>query len=143
MGVTPGKPLGDIRAFVAKFRSYEGIGELPPIMLAALRKRMVALAAEIADGVIFANASRSHMANRSRRSRRQSAPTRLPHRQHDPDLHLRRYRGREGGQPPHADPLHDAAELPQLLEGGRLRRGDGGDRDGASPRAAETTSRRS
>ena len=61
MGVTPGKPLGDIRAFVAKFRSYEGIGDLPPIVLAALRKRMVALSAEIAQGVIFANASRSHM----------------------------------------------------------------------------------
>lgn len=62
MGVTPGKPLGDIRAFVAKLRSYDGISELPPIVLAALRKRMVALAAEIADGLIFANASRSHMA---------------------------------------------------------------------------------
>ena len=62
MGVTPGKPLGDTRAFVEKFRSYEGIGTLPPIVLAALRKRMVALSAEIADGVIFANASRSHMA---------------------------------------------------------------------------------
>ena len=63
MGVTPGKPLGDIRAFVAKLRSYEGIGALPPIVLAALRKRMVALSAEIADGLIFANASRSHMAD--------------------------------------------------------------------------------
>jgi alkanesulfonate monooxygenase SsuD/methylene tetrahydromethanopterin reductase-like flavin-dependent oxidoreductase (luciferase family) len=63
MGVTPGKPLGDIRAFVAKCRSYEGIGALPPIVLAALRKRMVALSAEIADGLIFANASRSHMAD--------------------------------------------------------------------------------
>src|SRR4051795_1955896 len=61
MGVTPGKPLGDIRAFVEKFRSYDGIGALPPIVLAALRKRMVALSAEIAQGVIFANASRSHM----------------------------------------------------------------------------------
>src|SRR3954451_12397892 len=61
MGVTPGKPLGDVRAFVEKFRSYEGIGALPPIVLAALRKRMVALSAEIAQGVIFANASRSHM----------------------------------------------------------------------------------
>jgi alkanesulfonate monooxygenase SsuD/methylene tetrahydromethanopterin reductase-like flavin-dependent oxidoreductase (luciferase family) len=61
MGVTPGKPLGDIRAFVEKFRSYKGIGALPPIVLAALRKRMVALSAEIAQGVIFANASRSHM----------------------------------------------------------------------------------
>jgi alkanesulfonate monooxygenase SsuD/methylene tetrahydromethanopterin reductase-like flavin-dependent oxidoreductase (luciferase family) len=62
MGVTPGKPLGDIRAFVAKFRSYEGIGAPPPIVLAALRQRMVALAGEIADGLVFANASRSHMA---------------------------------------------------------------------------------
>ena len=61
MGVTPGKPLGDIRAFVAKVRSYDGIGEFPPIILAALRKRMVALAGEIAEGLIFANASRSHM----------------------------------------------------------------------------------
>src|SRR5271170_6140335 len=61
MGVTPGKPLGDIRAFVEKMRSFEGIGPLPPIILAALRKRMVALAGEIAEGVIFANASRSHM----------------------------------------------------------------------------------
>jgi alkanesulfonate monooxygenase SsuD/methylene tetrahydromethanopterin reductase-like flavin-dependent oxidoreductase (luciferase family) len=62
MGVTPGAPLGDIRAFVARFRSYEGIGAAPPIILAALRRRMVALAGEIADGLVFANASRSHMA---------------------------------------------------------------------------------
>ena len=61
MGVTPGKPLADIRAFVAKFRSYEGLGALPPIILAALRKRMVALAGEIAEGLVFANGSRSHM----------------------------------------------------------------------------------
>jgi alkanesulfonate monooxygenase SsuD/methylene tetrahydromethanopterin reductase-like flavin-dependent oxidoreductase (luciferase family) len=61
MGVTPGKPLGDTRAFVEKLRSFDGIGALPPIILAALRKRMVALSGEIAEGVIFANASRSHM----------------------------------------------------------------------------------
>ena len=62
MGVTPGPPLGDIRAFVEKLRSFEGIGALPPVILAALRKRMVALAGDIAEGLIFANASRSHMA---------------------------------------------------------------------------------
>jgi alkanesulfonate monooxygenase SsuD/methylene tetrahydromethanopterin reductase-like flavin-dependent oxidoreductase (luciferase family) len=61
MGVTVGRPLGDIRAFVAKFRSYGDIGALPPIILAALRRHMVALAGEIADGLIFANASRSHI----------------------------------------------------------------------------------
>jgi alkanesulfonate monooxygenase SsuD/methylene tetrahydromethanopterin reductase-like flavin-dependent oxidoreductase (luciferase family) len=59
--VTPGKPLSDIRAFVETVRSYEGIGALPPIVLAALRKKMVALAAEISQGVVFANASLSHM----------------------------------------------------------------------------------
>ena len=62
MGVTPGRPLTDIRDFVAKVRSFDGIGALPPIILAALRRRMVALAAEIADGLVFANAARSHMA---------------------------------------------------------------------------------
>jgi alkanesulfonate monooxygenase SsuD/methylene tetrahydromethanopterin reductase-like flavin-dependent oxidoreductase (luciferase family) len=62
MGVTPGKPLGDIRNFVEKFRAQEGLGPLPPIIVAALRRRMVALAGEIAEGVVFANASRSHMA---------------------------------------------------------------------------------
>jgi alkanesulfonate monooxygenase SsuD/methylene tetrahydromethanopterin reductase-like flavin-dependent oxidoreductase (luciferase family) len=62
MGVSVGRPLDDTRGFVAKLRSYEGIGTLPPIILAALRRRMVALAGEIADGLVFANASRSHMA---------------------------------------------------------------------------------
>jgi alkanesulfonate monooxygenase SsuD/methylene tetrahydromethanopterin reductase-like flavin-dependent oxidoreductase (luciferase family) len=61
MGVTPGKPLADIRAFVANYKSCEGIGELPPIILAALRKRMVVLAAEIADGLVFANAALSYL----------------------------------------------------------------------------------
>ena len=61
MGVTPGPPLADIRSFVASFRSYKGIGAAPPIILAALRRRMVALAGEIADGLVFANASRSHV----------------------------------------------------------------------------------
>jgi alkanesulfonate monooxygenase SsuD/methylene tetrahydromethanopterin reductase-like flavin-dependent oxidoreductase (luciferase family) len=62
MGVTPGKPLGDIRGFVERFRAQEGLGTLPPIIIAALRRKMVALAGEIAEGVVFANASRSHMA---------------------------------------------------------------------------------
>ena len=62
MGVTPGKPLGDIRAFVDKYKSYEAIGRLPPIVLATLRKRMIALAGEIAEGMVFSGGSRAHMA---------------------------------------------------------------------------------
>ena len=62
MGVTAGKPLGDTRAFVERLRAIEGVGEFPPIIIAALRQRMVALAGEISQGVVFANAARSHMA---------------------------------------------------------------------------------
>lgn len=62
MGVTPGKPLSDTRAFVERLRAQEGIGELPPVILAALRRKMVALAGEIGQGVVFANAARPHMA---------------------------------------------------------------------------------
>ena len=61
MGVTPGKPLADTRSFIEKFRAQDGFGPLPPIIVAALRKRMVALAGELAEGVVFANASLSHM----------------------------------------------------------------------------------
>ncbi len=61
MGVTPGKPLADTRAFIEKFRAEQSFGPLPPIIVAALRKQMVALAGEFAEGVVFANASRSHM----------------------------------------------------------------------------------
>jgi alkanesulfonate monooxygenase SsuD/methylene tetrahydromethanopterin reductase-like flavin-dependent oxidoreductase (luciferase family) len=61
MGVTPGKPLGDIRTFVQKLRAHDASGALPPVHLATLRKGMIALAGEIADGMVFANGARSHM----------------------------------------------------------------------------------
>ncbi len=61
MGVTAGKPLGDIRNFVSKLRAVERTGGLPPIILAAMRKKMIALAGEIGDGMVFANAVRAHM----------------------------------------------------------------------------------
>jgi|HubBroStandDraft_4_1064222.scaffolds.fasta_scaffold21209_1 alkanesulfonate monooxygenase SsuD/methylene tetrahydromethanopterin reductase-like flavin-dependent oxidoreductase (luciferase family) len=61
MGVTPGKPLADTRVFIEKFRAEESFGPLPPIIVAALRRRMVALSGELAQGVVFANASLSHM----------------------------------------------------------------------------------
>jgi alkanesulfonate monooxygenase SsuD/methylene tetrahydromethanopterin reductase-like flavin-dependent oxidoreductase (luciferase family) len=62
MGVTPGKPLADIRGFVARLRTHEDAGPMPPVILAALRTKMIALAGEIADGMVFANGARSHMA---------------------------------------------------------------------------------
>jgi alkanesulfonate monooxygenase SsuD/methylene tetrahydromethanopterin reductase-like flavin-dependent oxidoreductase (luciferase family) len=62
MGVTPGKPLADIRAFVTKYKAVEGLGPLPPVILATLRQQMIRLAGEVGDGMVFANGSRSHMA---------------------------------------------------------------------------------
>jgi alkanesulfonate monooxygenase SsuD/methylene tetrahydromethanopterin reductase-like flavin-dependent oxidoreductase (luciferase family) len=65
LGVTPGKPLSDIRRFVEQVRaaSQQGAGELPPIVLATLRDRMLGLAAEIAEGAVWANGARSRMAH--------------------------------------------------------------------------------
>jgi len=61
-GVTVGKPLGDMRAYVAAMRAAEAsTGPLPPIVLATLRSKMLALAVEIGDGAVWANGSRSYM----------------------------------------------------------------------------------
>jgi len=57
----PGKPLADTREFVEAYKATPRVGELPPIILAALRKKMIALAGEIGGGVVFANVARSHV----------------------------------------------------------------------------------
>jgi alkanesulfonate monooxygenase SsuD/methylene tetrahydromethanopterin reductase-like flavin-dependent oxidoreductase (luciferase family) len=62
LGVNPGQPLADIRRFVQELKTgAKQVGELPPITLATLRKKMTALSAEIAQGAVWANAARSHM----------------------------------------------------------------------------------
>lgn len=58
LGVVTGKPLTDIRNFVTQATEAKRIGELPPIVLAGLRDKMMALSAEIGQGVTFANVSR-------------------------------------------------------------------------------------
>lgn len=62
LGVETGKPLKDVREFVEAWRAVPRVGELPPLVLATLRERMVNLAGEIADGMVYANVARSHMA---------------------------------------------------------------------------------
>jgi alkanesulfonate monooxygenase SsuD/methylene tetrahydromethanopterin reductase-like flavin-dependent oxidoreductase (luciferase family) len=63
LGVAAGKPLEDMRRFVSDLTAGAKMaGELPPLVLATLRSRMVALAGEIAQGAVWANAARSHMA---------------------------------------------------------------------------------
>jgi len=61
MGVSGGKPLTDIRNFVEKYRAAPRTGDKPPVVIAGLRKKMIALAGEIGDGLVFANGSLSHM----------------------------------------------------------------------------------
>lgn len=62
LGISTGKPLGDMRSYVEGIRATErASGALPPIHLATLRDKMLDLALEVADGAIWANASRSHM----------------------------------------------------------------------------------
>jgi alkanesulfonate monooxygenase SsuD/methylene tetrahydromethanopterin reductase-like flavin-dependent oxidoreductase (luciferase family) len=61
-GVTVGKPLSDMRNYIAAMRAAERTtGPLPPIVLASLRSKMLALAAEIAEGAVWACSSRSYM----------------------------------------------------------------------------------
>ena len=60
-GISGGKPLSDTRNFVEELRNVPRSGELPPIVLATLRKKMIALSEEIAEGMVFANGALSHM----------------------------------------------------------------------------------
>ena len=61
MGITQGKPLADMRQFVEDIKAVPRVGDMPPIVLATLRKKMIQLAEEIGDGMVFANGARSHM----------------------------------------------------------------------------------
>lgn len=61
LGVKLGKPLTDMRDFVANLKAVPRAGELPPIVLATLRQKMIKLSEEIGNGMVFANGARSHM----------------------------------------------------------------------------------
>jgi probable F420-dependent oxidoreductase len=72
LGVQTGKPLSDMRDYLdalkralpvsaARSGGRSGPAPAPPIILATLRTKMLQLAAEAADGAVFANAARSHM----------------------------------------------------------------------------------
>lgn len=61
LGISGGKPLSDMRNFVEELRAVPRVGDLPPLVLATLRDKMIKLSEEIADGMVFANGARSHM----------------------------------------------------------------------------------
>ena len=127
LGVATGKPLGDIRRFVADLQAVPRAGELPRLVLATLRKRMIKLSEEIAGGMVFANGARSHMAESlavldaaSRDGDEFFIGNMIPTVVAD-DVAAAKARNRRT--------LASYAMLPNyraLLEGSRLRRGDGG-----------------
>ena len=53
--------FADMRSFVEELRAVPRAGELPPIIFATLRKKMIQLSETIANGMVFANGARSHM----------------------------------------------------------------------------------
>lgn len=63
LGIKAGKPLADMRQFVADLHAAPRVGELPPIVLATLRDKMIRLSEEIGQGMVFANGARSYMAH--------------------------------------------------------------------------------
>ena len=50
-----------MRQFVEELKAVPRVGDMPPIILATLRKKMIQLAEEVGDGMVFANGARSHM----------------------------------------------------------------------------------
>jgi alkanesulfonate monooxygenase SsuD/methylene tetrahydromethanopterin reductase-like flavin-dependent oxidoreductase (luciferase family) len=63
MKVTRATPLADMRAYVEAMKAAsKSVGELPPIVLATLRDKMLDLAVEVGDGAVWANSARSAIA---------------------------------------------------------------------------------
>ena len=50
-----------MRQFVEDMKAVPRVGDLPPIVLATLRDKMIQLAQEVGGGMVFANGARSHM----------------------------------------------------------------------------------
>ncbi len=63
LGLSVGRPLADMRGYVGEMRAGTEGGPLPRLVLATLRRRMTALSGEIAEGALWANGLRSHMAS--------------------------------------------------------------------------------
>ncbi len=63
LGLSVGRPLSDMREYVAAMREHTAGAAFPRLVLGTLRRRMTALSGEIADGALWANGIRSHMAD--------------------------------------------------------------------------------
>lgn len=69
LSLVTGRPLSDMQKFIEEFKATKKIGELPPVILAAMRDRMMNLGAAIGDGVVLANGARSALRGSLQRMR--------------------------------------------------------------------------
>lgn len=60
-GIAPVRPIEHLRRYLADLRTAAAAEPLPPILLGALRRGMLRLAGEIADGALAANWALSHV----------------------------------------------------------------------------------
>ena len=74
LSISTGKPLQDTQKFIHSYKEAKRVGEVPPIVIAAMRDKMMALGARESDGIVFANAARSAIARSLERMNENQKP---------------------------------------------------------------------
>ena len=74
LSVSTGRPLKDTEKFIHTYKEAKRVGELPPIIIAAMRDKMITLGARESDGIVFANAARSAIAGSLQRMNENQKP---------------------------------------------------------------------
>ncbi|GIR36336.1 MAG: hypothetical protein CM15mP49_17210 [Actinomycetota bacterium] len=74
LSVSTGRPLQDTEKFIHTYKESKRVGELPPIIIAAMRDKMITLGARESDGIVFANAARSAIAGSLQRMNENQKP---------------------------------------------------------------------
>ena len=74
LSVSTGRPLQDTEEFIHTYKEAKRVGELPPIIIAAMRDKMMTLGAQESDGIVFANAARSAIAGSLQRMNENQKP---------------------------------------------------------------------
>jgi len=74
LSISTGRPLEDTQKFIRSYKEAKRVGELPPIIIAAMRDKMMMLGARESDGIVFANAARSAIAGSLQRMNEKQKP---------------------------------------------------------------------
>ena len=111
LGIKQGKPLADMRQFVEDLRAAPRVGDLPPIVLATLRNKMIALAEEIAEGVREVVEREPRDVEVELRGPEGANQRRVFHRQYDSHLYQRRQGRGHGRESENINQLCIPAEL--------------------------------